>query len=203
MLRGGGAGYSWYSYLDTSPHNTTPAKQRLLFRPDQSSELVLQTINRRSCTITEKAPAHSWRMLCVSALCVQSWHMMTFSLEFSWITWIPLPLSPSSSQSSVTSPGFRSWSNEAFCQSAQPAQLTANCLHRIPAPASFLWHWLGLVVDIYREVKAKNDCSVDISTYYLLSSNYRWLCRSRVPTSPLAAAEDSLIRPQFSSNIIR
>lgn len=46
-----------------------------------------------------------------------SWHIMTFSLEFSWITWIPLP--PRSWPRASCHRGFLAAArNEAFCHSA-------------------------------------------------------------------------------------
>ena len=49
--------------------------------------------------------------LCRSVAC--SWHIMTFSLEFSWITWIPLP----GPEPAVTVASWPPARNEAFCHS--------------------------------------------------------------------------------------
>ena len=152
MLRVRGAGYCWLylsRYLTSQNRGCSSARTNLQNMLQSRATPPLLAVG--GCYVC---------LLC----CVQSWHMMTFSLEFSWITWIPLPSLPPGPVSPARASGAEVMKHFVSQQSAQPAQLTANCQHRIPASASFPWHWLGLVVDIYLEVKAKTDCSVDIST---------------------------------------
>ena len=133
-------------------------------RPQLSSQLILLSgfswlILLQSCLFINcraQRSCISWGWLlnwfCSSLSAGCSWHIMTFSLEFSWITWIPLP--PWSRPRASCHPGFLAplvmkHFDTQPCQPCQPCQpsgqnsatpgcCSVHCSHPPPPPRVFL-----------------------------------------------------------------
>ena len=140
MLRVRGAGYCWLylsRYLTSQNRGCSSARTNLQNMLQSRATPPLLAVG--GCYVC---------LLC----CVQSWHMMTFSLEFSWITWIPLPSLPPGPVSPAPASGAGVMKHFVSQQSAQdsgPSSLPTASIASLPLlPSPDIdsdWLWIFIL----------------------------------------------------------